>query len=359
MTDDIGTPRVLEGMTFPIFKRFDRVAITLAALMLVAGCASSNGEPSGGPSDIATNLDVPWGIAFLADGSALIAERNTAAVKRLASGVVTDAGTVGGVAARGEGGLLGLATSGQTVFAYITTGGDNRVVRMTFDGGKLAGQTTVFSGIPAGSRHDGGRIAFGPDGKLYVATGEVGNTDLAQDKSSLGGKILRIDADGSVPADNPDPKSPIWSYGHRNIQGLAWDSAGRLWATEYGANKVDELNLIKPGGNYGWPIVEGSSDEPGFINPAVQWPTGDASPSGLAFYGGSLWVACLRGERLYQIPVGGDGALGQPAALFGGQYGRLRTVVPAPDGSLWFSTSNRDGRGDPRSGDDRILALRP
>jgi glucose/arabinose dehydrogenase len=327
--------------------------------MLVAGCASSHSEPGDGAADVAANLDVPWGIAFLGDGSALIAERNTAAVKRLASGAVTDVGTVEGVAARGEGGLLGLATAGQTVYAYITTGGDNRVVRMGFDGTSLGGQTAVFTGIPAGSRHDGGRIAFGPDGKLYVATGEVGNTDLAQDKSSLGGKILRINADGSIPGDNPDPASPIWSYGHRNIQGLAWDSAGRLWATEYGANKVDELNLIQRGGNYGWPIAEGRSDETGFINPAVEWPTGDASPSGLAFYGGSLWVACLRGERLYRIPVGGDGTLGEPAALFVGQYGRLRTVVPAPDGTLWFSTSNRDGRGDPRSGDDRILALQP
>jgi glucose/arabinose dehydrogenase len=346
-------------MTFRFRKSVERVAVAVTALVLVAGCATSQGEPNGGPSDIATNLDVPWGIAFLGDGTALIAERNTAAVKRLASGAVTDAGTVGGVAARGEGGLLGLATAGQTVFAYITTGGDNRVVRMGFDGSKLTGQTAVFTGIPAGNRHDGGRIAFGPDGKLYVATGETGNTDLAQDKSSLGGKILRINADGSIPADNPDPTSPIWSYGHRNIQGLAWDSAGRLWATEYGADKVDELNLIQRGGNYGWPIVEGRSDEVGFINPAVEWPTGDASPSGLAFYGGSLWVACLRGERLYRIPVGGDGTLGEPAALFVGQYGRLRTVVPAPDGSLWFSTSNRDGRGDPRSGDDRILALQP
>lgn len=338
-----------------------RAALALAsALALVVACANdveSRGQPNGGAEDIATDLAVPWGIAFLGDNSALIAERDSAAVKRLADGVVTDAGTVAGVAPRGEGGLLGLATRGQTVFAYLTTGQDNRVVQMRFDGGALSGQTPIFTGIPAGGRHDGGRIAFGPDGKLYVATGEVGNPALAQDKSSLGGKILRINADGSVPSDNPDPGSPVWSYGHRNIQGLAWDSAGRLWATEYGANKVDELNLIQPGGNYGWPMAEGRSDEPGLINPAVEWATGDASPSGLAFFGGSLWVACLRGERLYQIPVGGDGALGQPVALFAGQYGRLRTVVVAPNGRLWFSTSNRDGRGSARAGDDRILQL--
>jgi glucose/arabinose dehydrogenase len=337
------------------------VIAVVSALGLVVACGNdveSRGAP-GEPEDIATNLAVPWGIAFLSDGSALIAERDSAAVKRLASGTVTDAGAVAGVAPRGEGGLLGLATSGQTVFAYITTGQDNRVVRMAFDGGTLSGQTPIFTGIPAGSRHDGGRIEFGPDGKLYVATGEVGNPPLAQDKSSLGGKILRINPNGSVPSDNPDPGSPVWSYGHRNIQGLAWDSAGRLWATEYGADKVDELNLIQPGGNYGWPMAEGRSDEAGLINPALEWPTGAASPSGLAYFGGSLWVACLRGQRLYRIPVGGDGALGEQEALFVGQYGRLRTVVAAPDGTLWFSTSNRDGRGSARDGDDRILQLTP
>ncbi len=340
-----------------------RIAIAVvSALALVVACANdveSRGQPNGGADDIATNLAVPWGIAFLGDGSALIAERDSAAVKHLASGAVTDAGAVAGVAPRGEGGLLGLATSGQTVFAYITTGQDNRVVRMRFDGGALTGQAPIFTGIPAGWRHDGGRIAFGPDGKLYVATGETGNTDLAQDPSSLGGKILRINPDGSIPSDNPDPASPVWSYGHRNIQGLAWDSAGRLWATEYGADRLDELNLIQPGGNYGWPMAEGRSDIAGLINPVIEWPVGDASPSGLAYFGGSLWVACLRGQRLYQIPVGGNGAVGEPAALFVGQYGRLRTVVPAPNGSLWFSTSNRDGRGSPRDGDDRILQFRP
>ena len=334
----------------------------VSGLALVVACANdveSRGQPNGGPKDVATNLGVPWGIAFLGDGSALIAERDSAMVKHLVSGTVTDAGAVSGVAPRGEGGLLGLATSGQTVFAYITTGQDNRVVRMRFDGGALTRQAPIFTGIPAGWRHDGGRIAFGPDGKLYVATGETGNTDLAQDRSSLGGKILRINPDGSIPSDNPDPASPAWSYGHRNIQGLAWDSAGRLWATEYGANRLDELNLIQPGGNYGWPMAEGRSDIAGLINPVIEWPVGDASPSGLAYFGGSLWVACLRGERLYRIPVRADGAVGEPAALFGGQYGRLRTVVPAPNGSLWFSTSNRDGRGSPRGGDDRILQFRP
>jgi glucose/arabinose dehydrogenase len=332
--------------------------------MLVVACATepeSLGQPaSGGPEAIATNLDVPWGIAFLPDGSALIAERDSGAIQHMPQpGVVTHLGGVAGVAARGEGGLLGLAASGQTVFAYLTTAQDNRVVTMRFDGSSPTEPSPILTGIPAGSIHDGGRIAFGPDGKLYVATGESGNPGLAQDRSSLGGKILRINPDGSIPPDNPNPASPVWSFGHRNIQGLAWDSAGRLWVTEYGANRLDELNLIQRDGNYGWPMAEGRSDTPGLIDPMIQWPTGEASPSGLAYFGGSLWMACLRGQRLYRIPVGSDGSLADPEPLFVGQYGRLRTVVAAPDGALWFTTSNRDGRGSPRDGDDRILQFRP
>jgi glucose/arabinose dehydrogenase len=266
-----------------------RVAIALAAvLVLVVACATgpeSLGQPtSGGPEAIATNLDVPWGIAFLPDGSALIAERDSGAVQHMAQpGVVSNVGAVAGVAARGEGGLLGLATAGQTVFAYLTSAQDNRVVTMRFDGASLTGPSPILTGIPARSIHDGGRIAFGPDGKLYVTTGESGDPGLAQDRSSLGGKILRINPDGSIPPDNPDPASPVWSFGHRNIQGLAWDSAGRLWVTEYGANRLDELNLIQRGGNYGWPMAEGRADTPGLIDPVIQWSVGQASPSGLAY----------------------------------------------------------------------------
>jgi glucose/arabinose dehydrogenase len=342
-----------------------RAAIAFAsAVMLAVACANdpeSLGQRAGvGPEAIATNLDVPWGIAFLPDGSALIAERNSGAIQRMAQpGVVNNVGGVPGVAARGEGGLLGLATSGQTVFAYLTTAQDNRVVTMRFNGASLTEPSPILTGIPAGSVHDGGRIAFGPDGKLYATTGESGDPGLAQDQTSLGGKILRINPDGSIPPDNPDPASPVWSFGHRNIQGLAWDSAGRLWVTEYGANRLDELNLIQRGGNYGWPMAEGRADTPGLIDPAIEWSVGEASPSGLAYFGGSLWVACLRGQRLYRVPVGADGSLADPAPLFVGQYGRLRTVVAAPDGALWFTTSNRDGRGSPRDGDDRILQFRP
>jgi glucose/arabinose dehydrogenase len=337
------------------------VGSALAMLVACGNNVESRSQPDvPGATDIATNLDVPWGIAFLGDGSALVAERQSGTIKHLtAPGAVSAVGNVPGVAARGEGGLLGLATAGSTVFAYLTTGQDNRVVTMGFDGNGLTAPTPILTGIPVGSIHDGGRIAFGPDGKLYVATGESGSPSLSQDRSSLGGKILRINPDGSIPADNPDPASPVWSLGHRNIQGLAWDSGGRMWATEYGANSFDELNLIRPGGNYGWPLAEGRAGIEGLIDPLVQWGTDEASPSGLAYYGGSLWVAALRGQRLFQIPVAADGGLGSPAPRLVGQYGRLRTVVAAPDGTLWFTTSNRDGRGRPLAGDDRIVQFRP
>ncbi|EHI12168.1 oxidoreductase [Mycolicibacterium thermoresistibile ATCC 19527] len=351
-----------------------RAAVALMCLALLAAACDGEAVPAppappeqppaqtgeSGARDVVTDLGVPWGIAFLPDGSALIAERDSGMIKQLSEpGVVRDVGAVEGVAARGEGGLLGLATAGDTVFAYHTTATDNRVVRMDFDGQALGPPAPILTGIPTGgSRHDGGRIAFGPDGRLYVATGEIGDPPLAQDRSSLAGKILRINPDGSIPADNPDPQSPVWSFGHRNVQGLAWDPGGRLWATEYGADTWDELNLIEPGGNYGWPVAEGRQEMPGMIDPVLQWRPAEASPSGLAFWDGALWIANLRGQRLLEVPVRADGELGEPVSRFVGEYGRLRTVVAAPDGSLWFTTSNRDGRGVPRSGDDRILRYR-
>lgn len=342
-------------------RRASTVVASVALLTACAGDPQSPAQPAAGPArDIATDLNVPWGIAFLPDGSALIAERDSATIQHMTGpGAVNPVGEVADVVSRGEGGLLGLATAGNTVYAYITTAADNRVVTMQFDGRALTPQTPLFTGIPAGTIHDGGRIAFGPDGKIYVATGEAGSPALAQDPSSLGGKILRLDPDGSIPADNPDAASPVFSLGHRNVQGLAWDGAGRLWVSEYGANDWDELNRIEPGGNYGWPTVEGRANRDGLIDPVLQWRPDEASPSGLAFRDGALWMAALRGQRLYQIPVRPDGSVGEASALFAGQYGRLRTVVAAPDGALWFTTSNRDGRGDPRPGDDRILEFRP
>jgi glucose/arabinose dehydrogenase len=315
-----------------------------------------------GAATIATGLHVPWGIAFLPGGDVLVSERTTGDIVRIPAGggtpqtvmhlpdVDVDAG---------EGGLLGIAVSPDyardgLVYAYATTARDNRIVRFQL-GGTVE---PVLIGIDAGFVHDGGRIAFGPDGKLYAGTGETGRPRLAQDLGSLNGKILRLNPDGSVPDDNPFPGSPVWTYGHRNVQGLAWDRAGRLWASELGQDRWDEVNLIRKGRNYGWPAVEGKGGTRGgrFTNPLVTWRTSEASPSGDAVVGGNLYVAALAGEALWRVPLRGARA-GKPRRLYHGRWGRLRTVVRAPDGSLWLATSNTDGRGDPRAGDDRIVSV--
>ncbi len=310
---------------------------------------------------VATGLSAPWGLAFLPDGSALVSERDSDQVKRVRpNGDVSTVGRIEGVDGDGEGGLLGLAlspayASDHQLFAYFTRGDENVVARMTHDDAGLSGQRVIFGGIPSGSIHNGGRLAFGPDGYLYVGTGEAGRGDPAQDKDDLGGKILRITRSGRAAPGNPFD-SPVWSYGHRNVQGLAFDDSGQLWASEFGQNTWDELNRIEKGGNYGWPDVEGRAGEQEFIDPVRQWHTDVASPSGIAIAGNAVYMAALRGERLWQIPIPG-GQAGKPRASLNGRYGRLRTVTVAPDGSLWLATSNRDGRGDPADDDDRILRL--
>jgi glucose/arabinose dehydrogenase len=193
---------------------------------------------------------------------------------------------------------------------------------------------------------------------LYAGVGDTGDTSLPQDPGSLNGKILRMEPDGSVPADNPGD-SLVWSSGHRNVQGLAWDADGRLWATEFGQSDRDEVNLIRPGANYGWPEVEGTGGRrEGFTDPVVTWPTSESSPSGAAIAGGDLYVAALRGERLWRVPLDGDRA-GAPTAHLEGELGRLRTVELGPDGALWIATSNTDGRGSPKRGDDRVVRVGP
>ncbi|HYO40231.1 MAG TPA: PQQ-dependent sugar dehydrogenase [Nocardioidaceae bacterium] len=316
---------------------------------------------------VATGLRAPWGVTFLPDGSALVGERDTTRVVSVRStgrsSQVRTVGRVEGVSPQGEAGLLGLATSpsyasDKLVYAYLSTDRDNRVVTMTYDGRSLGPPRPVLTGIPNGFIHDGGRLLFAPDGTLFVSTGEIGDEQLAQDRSSLAGKILRITADGEPAPGNPRKGSPVWTMGHRNVQGLAFDDTGQLWATEFGRDTWDELNRIDKARNYGWPLVEGKGDLEEYRNPYVQWATEDASPSGLAFLDGSLWAGALRGGRLWQVPVEGSGT-GRPRDFFVGDFGRLRTVVAAPDGNLWVTTSNRDGRGDPRSGDDRILVVAP
>ena len=328
--------------------------------------ASATPAPSGPPrvvGTVARGLEVPWGIAFLPDGTAVVTERDSRRVFVVGDGEVTQVGSVELATPDGEGGLLGVAVSPAydedgRVFFYATTEDDNRVVSATLRDGRLGRPEPVLTGIPKNNYHDGGRLAFGPDGRLYVSTGDAGQPDLAQDRGSLAGKILRITTDGDPAPGNPDPGSPVWSYGHRNVQGLAFDDRGRLWASEFGQDTWDELNLVRAGGNYGWPQAEGRGGGPGTTDPQVQWATDDNSPSGLAFRDGRLWMGALNGERLWRIDVDGARASDE-RGFFVGDYGRVRTVVTAPDGRLWVTTSNRDGRGSPAAQDDRILLVQP
>nr|WSW62042.1 PQQ-dependent sugar dehydrogenase [Streptomyces sp. NBC_00998] len=319
--------------------------------------------------EIAKDLESPWGVAPLPDGDLLVASRDKGTISRVAvaTGKVTPIGKVPGVAPAGEGGLLGLAlspsyASDRMVYAYFTTESDNRIARMRYDEQRDAGQQlgapdTVLRGIPKGLVHNGGRIAFGPDKMLYAGTGETGDTGLAQDKKSLGGKILRMTPDGQPVHGNPEADSIVYSYGHRNVQGLAWDKDKRLWAAEFGQNTWDELNLIEPGANYGWPEAEGKAGKPGLRDPVAVWKTDEASPSGIAWAQGSVWMAGLKGERLWRIPLAGANPVAEPEAFLTGKYGRLRTVIALGGDRLLLVTSETDGRGSPEAGDDRILTL--
>ena len=310
---------------------------------------------------IVTDLDVPWAIAFLPDGSALVTLRDKAELLQIRPGKSpTVLGKIPGVRPDGEGGLLGVAVSPRfasdsSIFVYFTAAEDNRVVRLTFQDGTATKPTVVLRGIPKAGNHNGGRLAFGPDGYLYVTTGDAGKSDRSQDKAALGGKILRVTRDGRPAPGNPFPGSPVWSYGHRNVQGIAWAPDGTMYASEFGQNTWDELNRIQPGRNYGWPVVEGRAGRAGYVDPLVQWPTSEASPSGIAWADGAVWMAALRGESLWRIPVSG-GRAGEPRRLLQGRYGRLRDAVLAPDGRLWVLTNNTS-RGTPADDDDRLLAL--
>ncbi|WP_394248970.1 PQQ-dependent sugar dehydrogenase [Arthrobacter pityocampae] len=349
-------------------------AAGLGVAVLITSCSgpadpgrmAPNGAPSQGrstalgePVAVVPGLDAPWSVVF-ADGTTLVSERDSARILEvLDDGATRVVGTVEGVAGGGEGGLLGLAVDdGQRLYVYSTATDGNRIQRFALTGTPgglgLGEATTLLDGIPSANIHNGGRLAFGPDGMLYATTGDAGRPDTAQDPASLGGKILRLTPDGDAPEGNPFPGSLTYSYGHRNPQGLAWSEDGTMFATEFGQNTWDELNVITPGTNYGWPAVEGMAGEEGFTDPVQQWDPGIASPSGMAYREGTLYLANLRGRVLRTVPVSDPG---RAVDYFSGEYGRLRDVVVGPDGDLWLLTSNTDGRGDPSDQDDQLLRL--
>ncbi|MBC9928172.1 MULTISPECIES: sorbosone dehydrogenase family protein [unclassified Leucobacter] len=315
--------------------------------------------PVGTPQAVTSGLDAPWSVVFLNE-TALISERDSGRIlELLADGSARELGIVPGVQHGGEGGLLGLAIDEQGRLYVYSTGADgNRIQRFAVTGAPgayaLGEATTLISQLPSARTHNGGRLAFGPDGMLYATVGDASQSNLAQDLESLAGKILRMTPDGAAPADNPFPGSLVYSFGHRNPQGLAWTADGTMFATEFGQNTWDELNVIAPGSNYGWPTVEGAAGQSGFTDPVQQWAPSAASPSGMTRIGGTLFIANLRGAVLRSVPVADPGT---STDYYAGEYGRIRAVTEAPDGALWFVTNNTDGQRTPGPEDDLIMSV--
>ena len=326
---------------------------------------------------VATDLQVPWALAFAPDGRLFFTERPGRVRVIVGGQVQAEPVALLPAAETGEAGLMGLALDPAfqqnghlyVMYTYRNSAGGltNRVSRLTESQGRAGNETVLLDNLPGATIHDGGRIRFGPDGKLYVTLGDATNTSLPQRLDSPAGKILRINADGSIPSDNPFPGSPVYSLGHRNPQGLTWHpTTGLLFSTEHGPVGNDEVNIIRAGSNYGWPIVSGSGGSPQFADPILVFNPAVA-PTGATFYNGSqlfpwrgsLFFTTLRGQHLHRVTLGGPGfedVVGQER-LFEGEFGRLRDVVEGPDGFLYFTTSNRDGRGSPRAGDDKILRI--
>lgn len=372
------------------------ITVAFAAAALLAGCATT--APAAAPAGsqhtappavrteslvtpapaavggarvvgtIATGINTPWGVAFLpGNGGAFVGSRDTGNIYLVRPGLPTRlvahiSGVVSNGRQGGEAGLLGFALSPRfavdhQLYIYLSTLRDNRIVRMTWAGGRLGSLRTVLKGIPRGLHHNGGGLGFGPDGMLYASTGDSGVKSLAQNLHSLGGKILRMTPAGKVAPGNPFRGSYVYSYGHRNVEGFAWDAGKRLWAVEFGDKAWDELNLILPGHNYGWPATQGYTRNPRYTSPKLVWHTWVGGPSSIAIVGGVAWIAAITGHRLYRVALVGT-RVGSVRQYFVGTYGRIRKVALAPNGLLWMTTSNTDGRWTPRRGDDRILAVK-
>ncbi|WP_051367170.1 PQQ-dependent sugar dehydrogenase [Hamadaea tsunoensis] len=333
--------------------------------------ACGSGGFPGTPSTFSSGWTIPWGTYFAPDGlSALVTERDDKTTagqfkvyKLTTGGTKTQVGTVPNVVTTdGEGGLLGVAfdpnwDTNHYVYFMHTASEGNRIVRMTYNGSTLTAYTILVQGIAKNRYHNGGRLAFGPDGYLYATTGDAQSSSNAQNKSSLNGKVLRMKTDGTPAPGNPFG-TLVYSYGHRNPQGLAWDSQGRLWEAEFGDSMYDELNLIKPGNNYGWPTCEGTCSVAGMTNPARQWSVSTASPSGIAIVRDVVYMAALRGTRLWRIPLLSGESTGSPTAYYVGTYGRLRTVTKVPGADqIWLSTTNCDNNGGQANGSDKIYKI--
>ncbi|QUL78585.1 PQQ-dependent sugar dehydrogenase [Brevibacterium sp. SMBL_HHYL_HB1] len=334
---------------------------------------SSSSPGHDDPEVIASGLEAPWSVVFVGD-TPLVSERDSGRILEISSdGDAREVARLDEVAATGEAGLHGLAVRDDELYAFYAAGDENRIERFDLLGEagslSLGEPETVLDGLPTGSFHNGGRLAFGPDGMLYATLGDTGDRDSAQDRQALSGKILRMSPDGEVPEDNPFDDSLVFSMGHRNPQGIAWDEQGTMYASEFGQDTWDELNVIEAGGNYGWPEVEGGAGEDGagedgageggsddFTDPVQQWPPSEASPSGMAVTDQSIVIAGLRGQRLHEVPLDD---LSTSTQLWAGEHGRLRDVAQAPDGSLVVATNNTDGRGEPGPDDDRLLRFVP
>lgn len=342
-----------------------------SAVTVTTGQACSN--PVCSVTQVATDTDIPWGLVNLPDGTVLYGRRDAQNIVRLdpATGVKTSVGTVPNVQSTdGEGGLMGLALSptfatDRWLYVMHTSPTDNRIVRLRYENGALntASLQVLLQGIGRNKFHNGGRLRFGPDGKLYASTGDAQNAAYAQDINNLAGKVLRLNADGTIPSDNPFGNY-VWSYGHRNPQGLAFDSQGRLWEQEFGNSVMDETNLITKGGNYGWPNCEGTVSQggsgcatAGYIAPKQTYPTSEGSCSGIAVVRDVLYVACARGSRVYREVISGT-SLTNVQQFFVGTYGRLRTVEPTLDGNLWLTTTNQGDKDSiPDNSNEKIFRV--
>jgi glucose/arabinose dehydrogenase len=311
---------------------------------------------------LATGVPQPWGIAFLPDASGLVTERRTGRIIKLAlpespDGLtVSVVATISGISAAGDGGLLGIAVSphyakDQTVYVYYSTATDNRIASL-----KLGGAPhVILKGIPHGATDNGGGLGFGPDGYLYASTGDAGHATSAQDRKSLAGKILRMTTTGKPV---PGATSVVYAIGFHDVEGLAWDQAKHLYVVDAGTKTSDNLDVIKAGANYGWPLIGTDNAPAGVPQPIQTWPLAQSGCAGVASIDDALAAACTTGKQLWlvQLTAKAD-VIGAPGAVLTNSFGRFRAVAAAPDGSLWVGTSNTDGHGTPGPTDDQILRV--